>query len=66
MEGTNTLTTEAKYQVVITNGSDDEAYVKPTGKYTLTGADSFEVFPEESINGYCDRVITNVAGVRYD
>ena len=65
LEGANTLTTEAKYQVVITNGSDDEAYVKPTGTYTLTGADSFEVFPEESINGYCDRVITNVAGVRY-
>ena len=66
LEGTNTLTTEAKYQVVITNGSDDEAYVKPTGTYTLTGADSFEVFPEESINGYCDRVIANVAGVRYE
>lgn len=45
LEGTNTLTTEAEYQVVITNGSDDEEYVKPTGTYTLTGADSFKLFP---------------------
>ena len=46
LEGTNTLTTEAEYQIVITNGSDDEAYVKPTGTYTLTGADAYTVFPE--------------------
>ena len=45
LEGENTLTTEAEYQVVITNGSDDETYVKPTGTYTLTGADSYTVFP---------------------
>ena len=50
LEGINTLTTteaeaEAKYQIVITNGSDDEEYVKPTGTYTLTGADSFKLFP---------------------
>ena len=45
LEGTNTLTTEAEYQVVITNGSDDEEYVKPTGTYTLTGADAYTIFP---------------------
>ena len=45
LEGTNTLTTEAEYQVVVTNGSDDEAYVKPTGTYTLTGADDYTMFP---------------------
>ena len=45
LEGENTLTTEAEYQVVITNGSDDEDYVKPTGTYTLTGADGYTVFP---------------------
>ena len=45
LEG-NTLTTEAEYHVVITNGSDDEAYVKPTGTYTLTGADNYNIFPE--------------------
>ena len=45
LEGTNTLTTEAEYQIVITNGSDDEEYVKPTGTYTLTGADAYTSFP---------------------
>ena len=45
LEGTNTLTTQAEFQVVITNGSDDEEYVKPTGTYTLTGADNYTVFP---------------------
>lgn len=46
LEGTNTLTTEAEYQIVITNGSDDENYVKPTGTYTLTGAAGFSLFPK--------------------
>ena len=45
LEGTNTLTTDATYQIVITNGSDDETYVVPTGTYTLTGADNFVVYP---------------------
>ena len=45
LEGTNTLTTEAEYQIVITNGSDDADYVKPTGTYTLTGADEYVVYP---------------------
>ena len=45
LEGTNTLTTEAEYQIVVTNGSDDEEYVKPTGTYTLTGADGYTCFP---------------------
>ncbi|MBR5200451.1 MAG: right-handed parallel beta-helix repeat-containing protein [Alistipes sp.] len=45
LEGTNTLTTDAEYQIVITNGSDDEEYAKPTGTYTLTGTDTFKVFP---------------------
>ena len=55
LEGTNTLTvptasasTEAiVYHIVITNGSDDEAYVKPTGTYTLTGADNYVVYPRD-------------------
>ena len=46
LEGNNTLTaSESGYQIVITNGSDDEAYVKPTGTYTLTGANDFLVYP---------------------
>jgi hypothetical protein len=47
LEGTNTLITEAEYKIVITNGEDDEAYVKPTGTYTLTGADNFLVYPRD-------------------
>ena len=46
LEGTNTLTTEAEYQIVITNGEDDAEYVKPTGTYTLEGADNYTIFPE--------------------
>ena len=50
-EGTNTLTTVGAetvlpYQVIVTNGSDDAEYVKPTGTYTLTGADNYNIFPE--------------------
>ena len=45
LEGENTLTTDEIYQIVITKGSDDEEYVKPTGTYTLTGADDFVVYP---------------------
>ena len=35
------------YQVIITNGSDDAEYVKPTGTYTLTGADDLCVYPRD-------------------
>ena len=44
-EGTNTLVTEETFQVVITNGSDDEAYSYPTGTYTLTGNEGLNVYP---------------------
>ena len=44
-EGTNTLDTEETFQVVITNGSDDEAYSYPTGTYTLTGNEGLNVYP---------------------
>lgn len=55
LEGTNTLTVSAAsisteapaYQIIITNGSDDEAYVKPTGTYTLRGADNYLVYPRD-------------------
>ena len=55
LDGTNTLTVSAAsistetpaYQIIITNGSDDEAYVKPTGTYTLTGADNYLVYPRD-------------------
>ena len=56
LEGNNTLTVVTSradaskpYQIIITNGSDDEPYVKPTGTYTLTGADDFYMFPEPPV-----------------
>lgn len=45
LAGTNTLTAGDYYQVIFTNGDDEAAYVAPTGAYTLTGADSFKVYP---------------------
>jgi hypothetical protein len=58
LEGENTLTTEEAYQIVITNGSDDEEYVKPTGTYALTGADNFSVYPRP--------IIAKVGNTEYD
>ncbi|MBO7286522.1 MAG: hypothetical protein J6U69_08030 [Alistipes sp.] len=46
LEGVNTFTTDEYFKIVITNGSDDEAYVAPTGTYTLTGAEAYNVFPD--------------------
>ena len=46
LEGENTFTTDEYFKIVITNGSDDEAYVAPTGTYTLTGAKAYNVFPD--------------------
>ncbi len=45
-EGENTLNAAEKYQVIITGGSDDEAYSVPAGTYTLTGAEDFCVYPD--------------------
>ena len=49
LEGTNNLTTEEEFEIVITNGEDDAEYVKPTGTYTLTGADKFTIFPVPAV-----------------
>ena len=43
LSGENTLTTEAEYQIVLTNGACDEKAM-PTGTYTLTGADGYTVY----------------------
>ena len=58
LEGENTLTTEAEYQIVITNDSDDKPYVKPTGTYTLTGEDGFTIFPRP--------ILAKVGNTEYD
>ena len=36
---------EDGYQVVLTNGADDAEYVKPEGKWSLTGAEDYKAFP---------------------
>ncbi|MBR5200480.1 MAG: hypothetical protein IKW31_01850 [Alistipes sp.] len=55
LEGENTLTsTREAYQIVITNGSDDAAYVAPTGTYTLTGADNFIVYPRDVVSSWSE------------
>ena len=46
LEGENTFTTDEYFKIVITNGSDDAEYVAPTGTYTLTGAEAYNVFPD--------------------
>ena len=35
------------YHVAFTNGSDDEAYVAPTGKFSIEGADNYNVYPRD-------------------
>ena len=61
LEGTNTLTTDEEYQIVITNGSDDEEYVKPTGTYTLTGAKGcYSYFPAPPVAKIGNTEYTNI------
>ena len=45
LEGNNVFTTDALYQIVITKDSDDKPYSIPTGTYTLTGAEGYNVYP---------------------
>ena len=63
LEGTNTLTTEAEYQIVITNGSDDAEYVKPTGTYTLTGVAGYDIYPALVKDGNNTYVVYSAAGL---
>lgn len=39
------LVTDELYAVVFTKGDDDAEYVAPTGTYTLTGAEGYNVYP---------------------
>lgn len=45
LTGTNALTAGDYYHVIFTNGDDEATYVAPTGAYSITGADSFKVYP---------------------
>lgn len=47
LSGTNTLTTDETYQVILTSGTDDlNALAEPTGTYEITGAEAFAVYPK--------------------
>ena len=58
LEGTNTFTTGEDFQIVITNGSDDAEYAKPTGTYTLNGAEGYSV--------YDGKPVAKVGATEYD
>lgn len=44
-EGVNTLTAGQAYEVILTNSEEEAETVAPTGTYTITGAESFNVYP---------------------
>ena len=52
LEGKNTLASTGLYDVVFTNGKDDEAYAAPTGKWSITGAEGLNVYPTALTEGY--------------
>lgn len=45
LSGKNAFTAGQDYDIVFTNGDDEEAFVFPTGKYSITGAEKFSVYP---------------------
>lgn len=55
-EGNNALNANGTYQVVFTNGEDDEAYAAPTGTYTIEGADNYNVYPREVLVSTVDEL----------
>ena len=66
-EGKNSLTNYKRYQVVlINNDQDDQAYVVPTGTYTLTGADKFVVFPHTWVVSDADELQNAINSVKAD
>ena len=63
LEGENTLTTDEVYQIVITKDSDDVAYVAPTGTYTLTGAEDYNVYPREIVVRTEEQLVSALKGL---
>ena len=59
----NTLTTDEVYQIVITKDSDDVAYVAPTGTYTLTGAEDYNVYPREIVVRTEEQLVSALNGL---
>ena len=45
LEGQNELTAGQTYEIIFTNSSEESELVAPTGTFTITGADSYNVYP---------------------
>ena len=45
LKGQNTLKATGLYDVVFTNGNNKEEYAKPTGKWSIEGAEDLNVYP---------------------
>ena len=52
LKGQNTLKATGLYDVVFTNGNNKEEYAKPTGKWSITGAEGLNVYPTALEEGY--------------
>ena len=59
----NVITKGGLFEVVFTNGKDDEEYVAPTGTYTITGAEDYMVYPRNSVANWDEFVATTASKV---
>ena len=59
----NTITKGGLFEVVFTNGKDDEAYVAPTGTYTITGAEDYMVYPRNAVANWDEFAATTASKV---
>ena len=57
------LQTAELYHVVFTKDSDDVAYVAPTGTYTLTGAEDYNVYPREIVVRTEEQLVSALNGL---
>lgn len=64
LKGNNTLTTDNNYQVIITNSKDEDNFEAPTGTYTLTGADNFNVYPRDVLAGTEEELIAALKSLK--
>ena len=59
----NNITKGGLFEVVFTNGKDDEEYVAPTGTYTVTGAEDYMVYPRNAVANWDEFVATTASKV---
>ena len=59
----NAIAKGGLFEVVFTNGKDDEEYVAPTGTYTVTGAEDYMVYPRNAVANWDEFVATTASKV---